>query len=110
MREIKFRVWDNDTKKMYDKSGLMVGDNIVSAVNGSIMQYTGYSDISNRFIYEGDIIDRKFKWIVEFEDGCFYAKNQYGKAYLLHDIIRKRRIAGSPIEVIGNIHQNPELI
>lgn len=82
----------------------------IEVVPESVGQYTGQRDNNEKEIYEGDIIDKKFRWAISFKDCAFYAKNEYSKAYLLPEIIRKRRIAGRPIEVVGNVYENPELI
>jgi uncharacterized phage protein (TIGR01671 family) len=76
----------------------------------TVCQFTGLSDKLGKDIYDGDIVDKKFKWVVCFSDGAFYVKNEYAIAYLLSEVIRKRRVAGCPIEVIGNIYENPELL
>lgn len=116
MREIKFRFWNPDKFMMKDHNGWREDIGINEAIEASqrygykIMQYTGLKDKNGIEIFEGDIIDKKFKWIVAFEDCAFYAKNEYSRAYLLPEIIRNRRIAGSPIEVVGNIYENPELL
>jgi hypothetical protein len=70
------------------------------------LEFSSFKSDKGEEIFEGDIIDKKFKWTVCFEDGAFYANNEYGKAYLLKDIIKKRIKAGCPIYIIGNIYQN----
>lgn len=81
MREIKFRAWDAEKKKMtdefiikkdgslriWDSSGW--GDNQYTQNLGSrLMQYTGLKDKDGKEIYEGDLI--KFQQISkEFEEG-----------------------------------------
>ena len=114
-REFKFRVGNKEMKMFHlcDKCKVWesIGDYLdKNSDDYQINQFTGFRDINGKNIYEGDIIDKKYKWVVVYEDGAFYANNIYSKAYLLSDILRKRRIAGSPIEVVGNIYENPELI
>ena len=70
MREIKFRVWDNDSKKIYNQDDFIltfdnVGEDIYLKGNNEIipfyryklMQYTGLEDKNGQEIYEGDILD-----------------------------------------------------
>jgi uncharacterized phage protein (TIGR01671 family) len=67
MREIKFRAWDKNHKKMVDNVGIYYADETLHRVfdsqNGIIysaipMQFTGLHDSQGREIYEGDIVSR----------------------------------------------------
>ena len=123
-REIKFRAWDNKTVR-YDVTGLehykdnemggvfLDGDyySLVDNNNGNglavLMQYTGLKDKNGKEIYEGDLYhagDTNIIYQVIFNKGCFIG-NQIGNRSLagLSDFIYS-------IEIIGNIHQNPELL
>lgn len=91
----------------------------VKVVKESVGQYTGYKDSKGTEIYEGDILevympdyDEKYKTQVTFEDGAF-----------LVDIKRQDYDTVAPIGwwfdnyrmdddcvVVGNIHDNPELL
>ena len=104
MREIKFRAWDKDLKKLTEP--FYVGSQI-SMICEPEMQYTGLKDKNGKEIYEGDILrdDRvdeynlyEIKW------------NEYGTyADGLEDEIWED-VANDYLEVIGNIYENPELL
>lgn len=122
-REIKFRAWDG--KRMYyfdnhqfnleynDISGWNVypnqpnykgkyttGESSESAEKFELMQFTGLKDKNGIDIYEGDIVNIPY--------------NRIGSKqviYLPKEV--KFSISGynvNVIEVIGNIHENPELL
>lgn len=121
MREIKFRSWDT-TDNIMEYCGLeRIGD-YHEYMGHPIMQYTGLKDKNGKEIYEGDLLNQKTsynsnwadmrfqnKTIVQvgFEDGCFI--NEYTKESLHKAItsIVHNKIA---YEIIGNIHENPELL
>ena len=115
MREIKFRAWDPISKKMiipkefiqldklyigyFDESGYpKISEDFI------LMQYTGVNDKNKKEIYEGDVIVQKhgeIKGVVRFRDGVFGVDT--GKAFYPFP-------AYKDIEIIGNIHENPELL
>jgi len=84
----------------------------------NVMQYTGLKDKNGKEIYEGDIIESVFKsidllegegrtrWIVEWRDGGFCENDLRG------DYLADFQVGGVlPDEtVVGNIHENPELL
>ena len=122
MREIKFRVWADD--KFYDKCLVGNTNNTndekwtcpmvwledrkewVHCDNGDICQYTGLKDKNGTEIYEGDMLDYDGDlWQVEYleEDGMF--------ALISEGIVENFSNMNSKwFEVIGNIHENPELL
>lgn len=126
MREIKFRAWDREKKKMLHwGSGIIYIDhhlNIQSAPhqayytydptvkNPSLMQFTGLQDSKGVDIYEGDICisfelsDSEAymcQWEKEYLGFWFYCKET--DTYLGCASYKN-------LEVIGNIYENPELL
>ena len=117
MREIKFRVWDEEAKN-YAPIGCVFGFlatinpysneticQIVSSKNHeySIEQFTGLHDKNGKEIYEGDIIVSRndIKYVVEWskENAMFFAQTS---------VIEYRSKFWNESIVIGNIHENPE--
>lgn len=122
MREIKFRVWDKDSKKIYYQDDFIltfdkVGEDVYLSKNNEVtplyryelMQYTGLKDKNGKEIYEGDILDygESGKYKVVFSKSTFKIQkvnNSKGDLYLLEDCWFDES------EVIGNIYENPELL
>lgn len=125
MRIVKFRVW-NDLLKNYlpDDSvcilpnGDIVLYNLAAMIaaykrpsdmlegENTVEQFTGLEDKNGVNIYEGDIlIDDTGEpieyWVVKFSDGGFVGECA-GVAEPLFELTN--------LEVIGNIHKNPELV
>lgn len=123
MREIKFRGRDDLTG-----NGWVYGDfsygyygnqclvDEISVVEETVGQYTGLKDCKGQEIFEGDIlrylppwrwVDTKRIGVVVFKDYSFYVKNEYTTDLLFNIAVNSD---GAPFEVIGNIHDNPELL
>lgn len=122
MREIKFRVWDNDSKKIYNQDDFIltfdnVGEDIYLKGNNEIipfyryklMQYTGLEDKNGQEIYEGDILDYGTygKFEVVWHRGSFKIRKlgfKNGNLHYLGDCYFDE------LMVTGNIYENPELL
>jgi len=107
-REIKFRAWDKESKKMWEVSawhstgGVHVRDSrlLLTAGEYVLMQYTGLKDKNGKEIYEGDIFnhpDFDEPTVVEYEP----SSEPYPWSYW-HD--------PEESEIIGNIYENKELL
>lgn len=82
----------------------------VSGKDVIIMEYTGLTDSSGKEIYEDDIIHiggwRYPRQIVKFRDGGYKGVNKYvGEGFFISELLKT-----NVVTVIGNIHDNPELI
>lgn len=131
MGEIKFRFWDKEFKSFTEPyfyfvntdgslwfnlgaSACSKDDLIDQSDKLEVMQYTGLKDRNGKEIYEGDIIDQKYKWRVVFEDGAFWGTSTLGgtlwKKALVISILKHRITAKCPCEILGNIYENPELL
>ena len=132
MREIKFRAWDKNTKKIIIDLPMVICykafwlyDELNNAMeyygHGNdyiLMQYTGLKDRNGKEIYEGDILKgnggaEDFFFDIGFEEGCFIAKMPWIKNGEIYPELKAYcgfKEDFISIEVIGNIHENPELL
>ena len=69
--------------------------------------YTGYKDVDKIEIYEGDILNGDFPDVVFWDDdrGQWMLRNSENPDDTLWEIIRDNKP-----KIIGNIHENPELL
>ncbi|EAE1302475.1 hypothetical protein EP43_08000 [Listeria monocytogenes] len=126
MREIEYRAFVKETKKMLPVTDLCFNETEAVGVSGCgdanctlcvdwysfddvvLMQYTERQDINNNKIFEKDIatcqfFDKKITGLIEFIEYMWAVndrKNQ--RLYQLNEV--------SNIEVVGNVEENPELL
>ena len=113
MRDIKFRAWDKQAKSWRFNSktinDLCSGDvnNHAMWINLELMQYTGLEDKNGKEIYEGDIVEEPGnRYEVVYHADGFYMRNMYEPDNMLIQL----RHGYLHCEVIGNIHENKELL
>ena len=74
----------------------------------TIGQYTGLTDKNGKKIFEGDIVaSAGCLWVIAYENGSFVAQDERGRIY--YTLYEHRKYI-CEYEVIGNIHDNPELL
>lgn len=139
MRQIKFRAWDKETKKMMMVGGITFNangkfDNDLVVDNEEwlqiekfgLMQFTGLKDKNGKEIWEGDILATKQIGVknpmfvnhvkVSFSDG--YISTDPGSGYEQfygwivgeEDPLNDSLLNTEDYVVVGNIYQNPDLL
>ena len=128
MREIKFRAWLKEDKKMENVKTMDFTDKTIRCLKKNefinayllrrvsfddveLLQYTGLKDKNGKEIYEGDILffrDENMKYVVVWQDAAFIIKSieirKYSeKMYWIDDV----EIC---CEIVGNIYENKNLL
>jgi len=134
MREIKFRAWDKNKKKMHNVIQIIWGSELnpyplsVDFYDSTkprlfekveLMQYTELKDKNGKEIYEGDIVNEpclnpNVDWTYEvyYDENCgwFWLKNN-------KEVLGEYNCDDDPaypnwknLTIIGNIYENPNLL
>lgn len=128
MRTIKFRgkdfakewVYGDLIHKRHDPNTPMIQDEngLGSDVSpDTVGQFTGLLDKNGKEIYEGDIVlipetenNAEITGDVQFDRGSYLVRSFLsGACHSLAWAVRERMVGEKRGEVIGNIHDNPEL-
>lgn len=109
MRELKFRAWSEETKSfeyfdLYEGTECGLTNLQIWARNTQIEQYTGLKDENGKEIYEGDILESTWNG----DKAVVVWNNVEGEWEHYADFNTHSKYSGSV--VIGNIHENSELL
>ena len=128
MREIKFRAWLKEEKKMVNVETIDFTDKSIQYLEKNefinaylsrrmifgdveLMQYTGLKDKNDKEIYEGDILffrDENMKYVAVWQDTAFIIKSieirKYSEKMCWLD---DTEIC---CEIVGNIYENKKLL
>lgn len=120
-RDLQFRAW-SDTAFVYfdirEHNDFAYYDFYSNCESNDIEQYTGLKDKNGKEIYDGDIIQENLSFDNDSVDGIFKYKVYWNETMLcwslehignesIHDDLWE---CNSSVEVIGNIHENPDLL
>ena len=119
MRELKFRAWNEELKRLIPFEEL--SEFPLSALKSdkvwTFEQYTELKDKNGKEIYEGDIVkmplDLAIRQVgfVSFVNGRFLVKDYEWEDGSYHIVdFYDYNIPNRDFEVIGNIHENKELL
>lgn len=109
-RKIKFRAWDQEQKRMFPVYGFDDDHIYESTLDGppssihprricNVYEFSGVSDMDGTPIYEGDIVKTPGGQVLQIEiPNIIFGDSKF------------HRIDIENCEIIGNIHENPELL
>ena len=128
MRDIKFRGWCEDKKRMFTK--VLIGNttnpdsddytahcifrdgewyNSDEHDDVKFMQFTGLTDIDGVGIYEGDVVEET-RILADGKSASNIEVEYIGASFVVGDLKLSNGYFGISYRVIGNKFQNPELL
>ncbi|HEF5048944.1 TPA: hypothetical protein SGZ58_000955 [Campylobacter jejuni] len=134
LQDFDFRIWDEDNEEFYKNPSIFKIKQIKGPHNVVLSSYSdnerinfeGYDrkfevelftrlyDKNGKKVYENDIVKAKnpFNYLEAkisiHKEGTFYLENKSG--HYVGSLIYLVEDEGYTIEIIGNIHENPELL
>lgn len=124
-RILKFRAWRKGNMTYNHSFNLNIGGEIYfldetgewqmdEDKEATIMQFTGLLDKNGKEIYEGDVLAPMSPSVgpmhIIWEEGSFICYNRFGRWGPLYKLTESQFTEIYAIEVIGSIHENPELL
>ena len=113
-RKIKFRAWNAESEFMESVDELTWHQDVILFYEEehcyTLMQYTGLKDKNGKEIYEGDIVEwneegKKYAGNLFWDESKVGFRIQMPKGYM-----PKFKLLSKHLLVIGNKHENPELL
>ena len=122
MREIKFRAWDKDMGKYHYPLEKNCEEPLMSYWIDSegegyvVEQFTGLQDKNGKEIYEGDIVHYQYdyhdpdNWVVVYKYDQWSMQRGNRETGDMNVMDDPHHNVWEESVVIGNIHENPELL
>ena len=106
----QFDILSPSSGKTYKKTAILTEDGPIDVIPETVGQFTGLLDQNGNKIFEGDILTyppdmeyygEQYKYVVKYDNSCLVGNSNFW--CMLSDGFGES-------EVIGNIHDNPELL
>lgn len=113
--EFDFRIFSYQKNKFYDFNDYMTNLELVNNDNWNdnfeIELWSGFYDKNGKKVYDGDL----FSWngelaTIVYDKGWFKARHKKFADTSLYSFENKKKENFLTIKVLGNIHENPELL
>lgn len=107
LQDLDFRVWDTSEKIFYNDLGLSIRFS-----NYEFEPYSYIKDMNGNKLYENDIVAHMSGGSIKYHSVVKFNRNLgvFGLEGIEHPFFQYSDELDSRIKVIGNIHDNPELL